>query len=105
MSVAVHVTDVAPTGNLTPDGNEHATCAGGDAASMAVGVVYVTTLPLGESAGTWMSAGNVDHDGGVVSATPTTAVAVVCRPDGFCTVTEMVCAGLGSDHRHGARWC
>ncbi|HSL63451.1 MAG TPA: hypothetical protein VK874_02240 [Gaiellaceae bacterium] len=52
VSVAVHVTAVAPTGNVEPDAGAHVTGTGPATASTAVGAANVTGAPDGPTAST-----------------------------------------------------
>ena len=75
-SLAVHVTVVAPTGNVEPDAGTHATVTTPGQLSVPVGVVYVTTAEHWPApAGVEMFAGQVTV-GACVSCTVTVNVQV-----------------------------
>src|SRR5262249_54815314 len=68
-SVAVHVTSVVPSGNKDPDAGMQLTGTGPSTMSLAVGLEYVTTSPVGGPLPRTMSAGTPARAGGVVSTT------------------------------------
>lgn len=66
-SIATHVTVVAPTINIEPEGGPHLTTTAPSTASLAVGCVKTMILPYAESATTVMSSHMPVITGGVVS--------------------------------------
>ena len=79
-SVEVHVTMVVPIGKVEPEGGVHITGTDPSTRSVAVGVVYVTTMPILCLTWTIISAGVPVIVGGVVSVTVTDCVAVALFP-------------------------